>query len=329
MIAPPRPISAPAARRALAGALVCLAAGACGHADAGASDSALSRDLTLASSAATSPVRATPVPFADTAVASRLPTPSPVAESPRPRPAARTRTAAAQTTTTPRRSATAPVADTPAPRPDAQATAAAPAPLAESHDAVPHDAAPATAPAATPAPAGHTFGAGTGMVLATAQPICSATNHAGDRFTASLREPVAAPDGGVLPAGTDVVLELTSVILGPAERGRVQLAARGISLGGYIHPLEAEVAWVDTTLERRPMTTAGGGGDAGKVGRGAMTGAILGRVFGGGAKGTVIGAATGAAVGAAGARQGTHYEGCLPKGTTVRMRLTGPLVVGT
>ena len=70
--------------------------------------------------------------------------------------------------------------------------------------------------------------------------------------------------------------------------------------------------------------------DASKVGHGALAGAILGRVFGGGgAKGAVIGAAAGAAAGAAGARADTQYEGCLPKGAMVRMRLTGPLTVGT
>jgi hypothetical protein len=298
---------APPLSRALAGALACLAAGACGRADAGASDSALARDLTLASSATQAAPSAPQVPFADTAVASRLPAAAPAPEPARPQPA--------------RRAAAPRVVEAPAPRPTAEAPAPVPSPSPQ-----PHDSAPAAAPA--PAPAGHTFGSGTGMVLATAQQICSTSNHAGDRFVASLREAVATPDGGLLPAGTDVVLELTSVILGPAERGRVQLAARGISIGGYIHPLDAEVAWVDTTLDRRPLATAGGGSDAGKVGRGAMTGAILGRVFGGGAKGTVIGAASGAAVGAAGARKGTQYEGCLPKGTTIRMRLTGPLTVG-
>jgi YMGG-like Gly-zipper len=165
-------------------------------------------------------------------------------------------------------------------------------------------------------------------VLATAQPICSASNHAGDRFVGTLREAVAATDGGTLAAGTDVVLELSSVIVGPADHGRVELIARGISIDGYIRPIDAEVAWVDALLERREVKgPPGSSSDASKVTHGALSGAILGRIFSRGAKGAVIGAAAGAAAGAATARSDAQYEGCLPKGATVKMRLTGPLTV--
>jgi hypothetical protein len=110
----------------------------------------------------------------------------------------------------------------------------------------------------------------------------------------------------------------------------VELFARGISIGGFIKPIDAEVAWVDAMLEKRALRgPPGSRSDASKVGHGAMAGAILGRVFGGGgAKGAVVGAAAGAAAGAAGARSDAQYEGCVPKGVMVRMRLTGPLVVG-
>jgi hypothetical protein len=168
------------------------------------------------------------------------------------------------------------------------------------------------------------------MVLTTTQPICSKSNKAGDRFIATLQEPVKSLDGGTLPAGTDVVFELASIMMGAGDHGRVELTARSISLEGYLRPIAAEVAWIDAALERHTLERAPGTpSDASKVGKGAVTGAILGHVLGGrSAKGTIIGAAAGAAVGAAGARSDAMYEGCLPKGTVVRMRLTGPLSVG-
>jgi hypothetical protein len=168
-------------------------------------------------------------------------------------------------------------------------------------------------------------------MLATTQTICSTSSHPGDRFVARLRDPVVASDGGSLPAGTDVVLELQSIMPASGGHGRVEFLARGISIDGFIRPIDAEVAMVDASLDQHDVPRAPGqGSDAGKVGRGAMTGAILGRIFGGrGAKGAVIGAAAGAAVGAAAAKADHVREGCLPPGTLVRLRLTGPLTIGT
>jgi hypothetical protein len=317
----------PRTRPPLVGALALLAAAACARQDAAPADSALSRDLTLAADAGR-PTRADslPLPNADTAVALRLPAARPVAATPSPAPTPPTPQAAP----TPRRVAAEPTSRPAAPPPSPEPVATAPAAVAASHDSAPVPA-PMPTPMHGPAPAavGHTFAAGTAMVLSTTQPICSTTNKAGDKFVATLREPVAAADGGTLPAGTDVVLELSSIIRGPYDHGRVELAARSIAIEGYLRPIVAEVAWVDGVLERKPLKgPPGSRSDASKVGKGAMTGAILGRVFGGkGAKGTVIGAAAGAAAGAAGARSDTQYEGCLPKGAEVKMRLTGPLAI--
>src|SRR5437764_970951 len=73
------------------------------------------------------------------------------------------------------------------------------------------DARPATladARASTPGLAGapgagngaaRTLGAGASLVLTTNQPVCSMSNHAGDRFVATLHEPATGGDAGVLP----------------------------------------------------------------------------------------------------------------------------------
>jgi tetratricopeptide (TPR) repeat protein len=204
----------------------------------------------------------------------------------------------------------------------------APAPV----DSAPREAEPAAAPVAAapgPAPGARTLAAGTAIGLATANAMCSASNRPGDRFVATIREPVPAPDGTALAAGTNVVVELVSLLPGsPGTNGRVELVVRGIAVDGWMRPLDAEVAWVDAPLERRRAASAPGTGtDAGKVGRGAMTGAMLGGILGRGAKGAVIGAAAGAAAGAVGARGTASYEHCLPAGTALRMRLTGPLTI--
>jgi hypothetical protein len=53
-----------------------------------------------------------------------------------------------------------------------------------------------------------------------------------------------------------------------------------------------------------------------------VVGAILGQVIGKNTKSTVIGAATGAAAGTAVAMGTANYEGCVPNGGNIKIKLT-------
>jgi hypothetical protein len=280
----------------------------------GDDDGALTRDLALASSSAIRPATDS-VTFADTSLASRTQVAAAPTPAPTPVPVVR-RVASVEREPRP-----APAASEPEP-------AAAPATVAV-------ESAPAAVPAAPPAVAttagtgsGRSVGAGAGLALSLQSTVCSGTNHPGDRFVATLTQAVNGENGlVVLPVGTSVVMELVAATTPATGRGHMELVVRGVSVDGFYRNVGAEVADVDTLLQRRRYQVPGSS-DKGKIGRGAMTGAILGRVLGGrGAKGTVIGAAAGAAVGAAGAVGSSQWEGCLVTGAPIRVRLTETLRV--
>ncbi len=69
------------------------------------------------------------------------------------------------------------------------------------------------------------------------------------------------------------------------------------------------------------------GGDAAKVGAGAVVGAVAGRVVGKNTKGAVIGGVVGAAAGAAVAAATKDQDIVLPAGGFIRVVLTQPLVL--
>jgi len=64
-----------------------------------------------------------------------------------------------------------------------------------------------------------------------------------------------------------------------------------------------------------------------KVATGAVIGAIAGQIFGHHTKSTVIGAATGAAAGAVVAGATGKYDGCVPNGGRISLKLTQPMQV--
>jgi hypothetical protein len=276
---------------------------ACGDARQAAApvDSALSRDLTLASSAApgaglgdtavTTPTA--PPPRVETPPPVPRPTPSP-ARTPDPAPVRRPRT------------------DPPVIPPVAPSTTPAPVPT-------PVEAAPA--PAAAPGPArGKAIGTGSALSGATTAQICSIANRPGDRFVVSLAREVTGPDGALIPAGTPVLVEMAQ----PTASGEFVFRLKGVQLHGDLIPAEGTVQVDNSGVTERKVSQ---GGEKGKVVTGAIAGAILGRVLGGGAKGTVIGAAGGAAAGTIAAARNAVTERCLPAGATLTATLTSPLVL--
>ncbi len=163
--------------------------------------------------------------------------------------------------------------------------------------------------------------------------LSTKTSRPGDRFTATLREPIYVNGKEAIPYGTQVEGRIAQV-----ERpgrvhgvGKLDIAFERITLpNGYSETIVASTAGTETTdktkvgkegtvsgpssRKRDVEETAAGGGI------GAGIGAIA-----GGAKGTAIGAGVGALIGLADSmrRRGKDLE--LPAGTTIIVRLDRPL----
>jgi len=210
------------------------------------------------------------------------------------------------------------------------------------HVPPPRDRAPAPPPPSSPvpvpppAPSGNTVTlapaasgnsegqvgtvpAGTTLAMAAGQQVCTNTNKVGDRFTATLSQDVTASHGVVLPAGSTVLLEVTS--LQPSQQAGdnvvIGIAARSVAYGGKTYPLNGEITGVET------QQVKANNNDAKKVAGGAALGGLLGALLGGRSRvaGAVIGAAGGAAAGAVVAHQTAKYDGCIPSGGNITVRL--------
>lgn len=216
--------------------------------------------------------------------------------------------------------------------------AAAPAPKPRSR---PRPAAPkpSPTPATTTTPSGNTVArsaAGSEAGLATVPAgsivdmtsndrVCTNTNKAGDRFTATVASPVTGSNGAVIPAGAKAVIQIADLKRSENATDNIQMVFNVLSLSwnGKTYPVDASIEHVDVDKVRNSST----GNDAKKVVGGAVVGAILGQVIGKNTKSTVIGAATGAAAGTAVAMGTANYEGCVPNGGNIKIKLTKPATV--
>jgi hypothetical protein len=190
--------------------------------------------------------------------------------------------------------------------PAVSASPAAPAtPAAPADSAPPARVAPAAAPSAPvasapkraaeapPKPAApRTFEVpqGTELTVVLINPISTATNKAGDDFTASLAEPLVVGGQtvvakGALVNGRVVDAEASGRVSGKAN---IRLVLTSIAEAGKTHPIVTKpfVAEAEATKKR----------DAGLIGGAAGIGAAIGAIAGGkggAAKGAIIGGAAG------------------------------------
>jgi len=169
------------------------------------------------------------------------------------------------------------------------------------------------------------IGSGTALTMASTSKICTNTNKVGDRFSATLNEAVNGSNGAVIPAGATAVLEVTKLKRSENANDNIEMgfAVRSISFGGTTYNVEGDVT--SAAVERVRNSTKGN--DAKKVVGGAVLGAVIGQVIGKDTKGTVIGAATGAAAGTAAAATTANYEGCVNDGGRIVITLTSPLTI--
>ena len=271
-----------------------------------AADSVLARDLALAGQQ----TAAQPT-FQDTTIAP-VPTPAPQ------------RQRAVEKEPAPRRRAPARIPNRQAPAP--QPVAQTPLPQPEPIDTRP---VAATSQAAAPAAAPSEIGAGVNFGLTSGSKVCSNTNLPGDKLVATLNEAVTGTNGALIPAGSTVVLEVTSVTGGEnAESARIAFRVRSVVVNDKTYNVDANVTPM-APFEKSKVADSDPNADKKKVIGGAIAGAILGQMIGHNTKGTVIGAAAGAATGAAVAKSGEKWQACLPAGAPLRLTLNAPLVISS
>lgn len=268
---------------------------ACGGSDAGSADSAFSRDLALAGADT-----AAQPGLQDVATPPELPrdtTPLTRTPGPAPRPAPAT-----------------PTSTTPSPAPATVEPGAA------------------ESPAGNVTSAGDAGGGSVGTVpggstlqLSAGQRVCTSTSRVGDRFTATVREAVEGTNGARIPAGATLVLEATQMRRSNNVRERAVIGFTVVSLivNGVTYPVVAEVTQVQVEEAR----SAGEGSGMKKVATGAAIGAIVGQIMGRDTRSTVTGAAAGAVLGAGAAIVTANFDGCVPGGGRVDVRITEPLQV--
>jgi hypothetical protein len=167
--------------------------------------------------------------------------------------------------------------------------------------------------------------AGTTLNLASGERVCTNTHRPGDRFTATLQEAVTGSNGAVIPAGSRVVLQISSVKHSEnvGDKVEIGLAPQQVVMNGKSYPIDASI----TSVQTESVRSASRSSDAKKVIGGAVAGAIIGQIIGKDTKSTVIGAATGAAAGTAVAMGTGDYQGCIPSGGRIVLRLNSPATI--
>ncbi len=178
----------------------------------------------------------------------------------------------------------------------------------------PSAAAAPVAPRPIPVPAG------TSMVVTVDQTISSRDNNPGDRFDASLAEPVVVGNRVVIPKGA----RASGTILDAKSAGRfrgnaaITVALTSVRVNGEEYRLKTSEV-TESSKGRAKRTAEGAGG-------GAVVGALIGALAGGG-RGAAIGAGAGAGAGTAGtALTGSRNVTIAPE-TRLHFRLEEPLKI--
>jgi type IV secretory pathway VirB10-like protein len=209
-------------------------------------------------------------------------------------------------------------AATPKPAPQASSAEAAPAPRPEpepeSEEPRPEVREETPQP---PRMTSVTVPAGEVLDVKFTQTLASDSSAPGDSFRVRVAQDVMADGEVAIPAGSEIVGEVTEAVPLPKIGGQAKLALRFTDLvlpSGYTVPIQASF------VEQGRRET---GRDAATIGGGAAAGAILGRILGKGnrSKATVIGAIIGAAAGTAIASKTPGEEVVIPSGTQVSLKL--------
>jgi outer membrane lipoprotein SlyB len=132
-------------------------------------------------------------------------------------------------------------------------------------------------------------------------------------------------NGTVIPVGSTAVVSITSLKKSENSGDNIEIGLRveSITYDGKTYPVSSETTYAQVDRVRAESRSD----DVKKVAAGAAIGAVLGQIFGHKTKSTVIGAAAGGAAGAVVASRNANYDGCVPSGGRITIRLTEPLTI--
>jgi hypothetical protein len=162
--------------------------------------------------------------------------------------------------------------------------------------------------------------AGNKLVVTADEPVSSKTSNSGDRFDASIAEPVVVGDGVVIPKGS----KATGTVIDAKSAGKfkgnasITVALTSVRVHGQEYRLKTSQV-TEAGKGRGKRTAVGAGG-------GAAVGAIIGALAGGG-KGAAIGAGAGAGAGTAGAAFTGDKDITIAPETRLTFELREPLTV--
>lgn len=166
-------------------------------------------------------------------------------------------------------------------------------------------------------PPGITLPSGTVISVRMIDPIDAKTTAIGERFRASVDDPVVFGNRTVIPRGADCTVQVMKAETGGKIKGSDQLALKlyDVTVNGKVYDVASDYAQMKTRGEGRNT--------ARNAGIMAGIGAAIGAIAGGG-KGAAIGAGAGAAAGAAGSMiKGPHLV--VPSETRLTFELRAPL----
>jgi hypothetical protein len=159
---------------------------------------------------------------------------------------------------------------------------------------------------------------GTGVHVRVDQSIDTRRDRAGDRFTATLSQPIEVGGRVVVPAGTRFAGHVTTASASGRLKGRAQL---GLALDSF-HMKGREYRIRTTSVDRVSESHKKRNGwlIGGTAGLGTALGAIA-----GGPKGALIGAGAGAGAGTAGAAVTGKKDVSIAAETPLRFTLRAPV----
>jgi hypothetical protein len=180
--------------------------------------------------------------------------------------------------------------------------------------------APDSAPQPAVAPKPIVVKAGNKIVITADESVSSKTSNSGDRFDASIAEPVVVGDRVVIPKGA----KATGTVIDAKSAGKfkgnaaITVTLRTVTVHGEEYRLKTTEV-TESGKGRGKRTAVGAGG-------GAAVGAIIGALAGGG-KGAAIGAGAGAGAGTAGAAFTGNKDITIAPETKLTFELQEPLEV--
>ena len=177
------------------------------------------------------------------------------------------------------------------------------------------------APPAAPARKQATLKAGTNLVVRTTNTLSTKTAQTGERFTATLEEPIMDGMWMIAPKGANV----EGVIADADKGGKVKgVASLTVELTGLTTDDGQRVAISTNTVSAQAKQSKKK--DAAKVGIGAGIGAAIGAIAGGG-KGAAIGAGVGGGAGTAGVLLTKGEPAVIAAESVLNFQLAAPVTI--